>query len=99
MWYTTERNNIQQQKEIMEAGEMAQLVKYVPNKQEDLSLDLQYSHKQQAYQHCVVSVLGRQKQEEPCSLLAGQSSQSVSFRCSERLSQKVKWRLEKWLSS
>lgn len=70
---------------------MAQSVKSLPHKHEDLSLKpLQHIQKARhsSYASPVIPVLGRQRWPDPQSFLASQSSQISKFQAQEQTSQK-----------
>lgn len=59
---------------------MAQGIRCLLQKHENLILDPQHCVRRQAWEYLSVAVLGRQRQEAPRSLLASQASQLVSSR-------------------
>jgi hypothetical protein len=69
------------------------LVKCLFCKFEDQCSDLQHSCKRNWHDsNSLQTVLRRQRQKDPRGSLARHSSQSVSSRLNERLSQNTKWR-------
>lgn len=70
---------------------MAQLVKRLSSKHEDLSLDAQHLRKSHAWwSTSAIVALGRWRQEDPWSLLTATHGKLISSKFSEMLSSKIK---------